>query len=109
MFRFLRIALFAAVVGAMSVPAFAIHCSECDENGNCVPSPDSGTICHLCIDCCWVTYSSCVGVADQEGLADTLAIASVEVATPPEVTKVVGPRITEQRPVSKAAETLFKR
>jgi hypothetical protein len=110
MFRVLRIALFAAIVGAMSFPVFAVRCSECDDLGNCVLSPGSGTVCHFCIDCCWVTSSpSCTRVADQDSLAGNLAIASVEVARPSEATAVVESRIAGRRSASKVSETSFKR
>lgn len=88
MTRFLRLALVAVVLSALSVPAFAIKCSLCDPFLLvCVDSPDSGTRCRFVIDHCETIITTCNGVLDQDTLADTLAIASVEVVTPAGVKK----------------------
>ena len=77
MTRFLRFALIALVVCAMGSPAFAIHCTSCGAEGYCEWTPDSGTRCLEHIDYCEDRYSSCVGIAGQDTLADTFAVASV--------------------------------
>jgi hypothetical protein len=102
MTRVIRLVLVTIAVCAMSAPAFAIHCFECDDLGNCVSSPDSGTRCHFTIDTCeTVSAPLCTGVADQDTLASTLTIASVDVVTPAGVTTSAPQRLAERRPAPK--------
>jgi hypothetical protein len=111
MTRFLRFALIAVVICTMGTPAFAIHCRECsDFDGTCVLSPDSGTKCKFTIDGCVTVGSTCTGVADQDTLADTFAVASVEVVTPAGVkTTSDTPRLAARRPAAKAPASTFTR
>lgn len=110
MTRFLRFALIAVVICTMSTSAFALHCRECDFTGTCVASPDSGTKCKFTIDTCVTVGAACTGVADQDTLADTLAVASVEVVTPAGVkTTSDTPRLAARRPAAKAPASTFTR
>jgi hypothetical protein len=107
MTRFLRFTLVALIIGAMGVPIFALPCRSCGALGVCESTPNSGTRCRQFVDYCQDFITACAPVAGEDTLADTLAIASVEVVTPAGVTKTSdAPRLAAARqPLAKASTT----
>jgi hypothetical protein len=108
MTRLLRFSLFALFIVAMSTPAFA-WCKSCNWDFTCEHTPDSGTWCVEHFDYCEEWSSNCIGVADHDTLAGTLAIASVEVVTPAGVRTTDTPRLTARQPVAQSAASTFTR
>lgn len=105
MTRFLRFALVAMVICAMSIPASAAICKLCNPFGVCEHIADIGVRCYQYIDFCQDYPADCHGVKDEETLAD-LTIASVEVVTPAGVTKASeAPRVAAHQPLVQAPAT----
>src|SRR5438094_34707 len=95
MTRILRLSLLTLAVCTFGSSAFAF-CRICNDQGICERLIDSGTSCIQHIDYCQEFVSGCTGLADNDTLADQLAIASVEVTTPAGVTKSdAAPRVAQ--------------